>query len=342
MTYRNLKERAFTLVELLVVIAIIGVLVALLLPAVQAAREAARRMQCTNNLKQLALAEHNYHDKHQSFSRNEVDEATFWPGQWGWGGHTSVRGSFIVGILPFIEQEALYSACDTKGNVMLSKLGTNEYVFEKWIPTLTCPTSSMAGQYLKTTSDEATKIGDTHNHALTSYSNCIGNVAFDEPCRVLFDNNNLPGYQANSHGSDPTFKGRARYQPGIFGHVGWSASIPDIDDGTSNTIMLGEIYVTPNSNHYHPTGGWMHFNALWHTTVCPLNAGTRKYPGSCGCPLGETGGGGWACDLGYQSKHSGGANFAFADGTVRFLSSTIAYNTYQFLGTRNDKQSVSF
>jgi prepilin-type N-terminal cleavage/methylation domain-containing protein len=102
-THRNAcpgRRQAFTLVELLVVIAIIGILIALLLPAVQAAREAARRSQCTNNLKQMGLALHNYNDTHKSFPQNQH--------RWGIGVTTDRWFSGIIGMLPYVEQAPLY------------------------------------------------------------------------------------------------------------------------------------------------------------------------------------------------------------------------------------------
>jgi prepilin-type N-terminal cleavage/methylation domain-containing protein len=337
-------RKAFTLVELLVVIAIIGVLIAILLPAVQAAREAARRMSCSNNLKQLALATHNYHDKTKSFPTNEIGVNPGVTGYWNWGGNTYNRGSFLVGLLPFIEQQSLYESVDTKGNTMQSMIDTNTYVFEKWISTFCCPSSGMMGIYLAETQTTATKITEPtgtnppYNRALTSYSNCIGNVAFNNGCSTVLNYSSLIGYvSANNHGSDQL---RPRYLPGIINHIAWSASFSDVDDGTSNTILLGEIYVDKDNRHHHSRGGWMHPNALWHTTICGINIGTKKYPGVCGCPTLD-GAGGWACDLGYESKHAGGAMFATADASVHFISQTIDYTTFQYLGTRNDKQSVS-
>jgi prepilin-type N-terminal cleavage/methylation domain-containing protein len=343
---KNRTGNAFTLVELLVVIAIIGVLIALLLPAVQAAREAARRMSCSNNLKQLSLAAHNYHDKTKSFPQNEIGWVGFWPADsFNWGGMLYNRGSFLVGLLPFIEQQSLYEAVDLKGNTMQSMVDTNTYVFEKWISTFCCPSSGMMGNYLAETQTTATKITEPtgtdppYNRALTSYSNCIGNVAFNGGCSTVLNYASLVGHiSVNNHGSD--YVRPSAYLPGVINHLAWSASFSDIDDGTSNTILLGEIYVDKDNQHHHSRGGWMHPNALWHTTTCGINIGTKKYPGVCGCPTLD-GAGGWACDLGYESKHVGGAMFTTADASVHFISQTIDYTTFQYLGTRNDKQSVS-
>jgi prepilin-type N-terminal cleavage/methylation domain-containing protein/prepilin-type processing-associated H-X9-DG protein len=213
------KFRGFTLVELLVVIAIIGVLIALLLPAVQAAREAARRSQCTNNLKQLGIGIHNYHDTHNALPAicngtygPTPDRKTWWSG--------------FVGILPFIEQNSIYEEYRSKviggvdwHNEFYSTVTDNPTT--KNIMTFYCPSNGVTGS-------------KPANHtAGTNYRFCLG----DNPSG--WDGTGSPTATACRGGRSP------------FGNSQQNLNLSATTDGTSNTLMFGERCLVQGG---HPPG----------------------------------------------------------------------------------------
>ncbi len=313
----------FTLVELLVVIAIIGVLVALLLPAVQSTREAARRTQCVNNLKQLGLALHNYHGVNDRFPLGAVH---YQPYSWSRPSDEQ-RGSFLVYLLPYIEQRPLFDACDFTVNTdHYSRLGADgQLVHEMWIDTFLCPSEQheyLGGNPLYR------RLTGSQLRATSSYGASMGNQAFGA-CPFggnMFDTG--PAF----HGHDETGNAIS----GVFSHTAWAARIHDITDGTSNTIALGEI--RPRCS-WHARDGWMNTNSLWFATTCPINFPncpdeTGFVDGNCNAPHA------WSCDMGFKSLHPGGAQFAFADGGVRFLSEDVDYIAYQKMGDRRDGEVV--
>lgn len=321
---RCVRRHGFTLVELLVVIAIIGILIALLLPAVQAAREAARRSQCSNNLKQLGLAIHNYADVHKRFPLGNSHYTFEWTGTTP---SVNRHGSAILALLPFIEQQTLYTSCVFQGDTdFLSVLPGGQQVSTAWIDTLLCP-SGIGRAYNPRNGDSVT---GSQNRALSSYSPSQGNQYFSS-CN----------YHGNTYGTAPANHGDTidgNQISGVFGHMAWGARFSDITDGTSNTIAVGEI--RPECS-WHGSGGWMYFNSLWFATTCPINY--------CNCPNGPNyatcdckAPGGWVCDMGFKSRHPGGAQFALCDGSTRFLSETIDYEMYQRLGDRRDGRTVTY
>ena len=322
------KRRAFTLVELLVVIAIIGILIALLLPAVQAAREAARRSQCTNHLKQLGVALHNYHSTHKTFV--SLMQGTNNTGCDGTTGNRLWLSGFVM-LLPYMEQQALYEQW-TAGDANYPPWGPaqNPGCYSNWapahvqVPTLLCPSDggAGAGNTIGAPSDWA---GDTN------FVFCAGDNLARSVCLSRVATRGIFGAQ--------TFH-----------------KIADIKDGTSNTIAMSECVVSRQSN-----GRTIHGNYI--TDGCsgslaassPYAAALLVYKGPGNTILaGPTTGGrrgihygsGWfdvsgfntiltPNSIGYggsyangnvlppDSYHPGGVNALFADGSGHFISETI-------------------
>jgi prepilin-type N-terminal cleavage/methylation domain-containing protein len=345
-------RRAFTLIELLVVIAIIAILIALLLPAVQQAREAARRTQCKNNLHQLGLALHNYHDVYGQFpfTLANFDDPNSTAQVWS----DSSRGTYLVRLLPFIDQAPLFNALDftTVGtawncanpaikNACNFEAQRDSYPNGKLyrhyaIPGYLCPS-------------ESSPLIDGHS-AKTNYALSMGNQAMPSnwsgACN-LFPGNNF-GTGGAGHGNQGWNALMSSDTSGILARNYWAAKIRDITDGTSNTIAGGEI--RPQCGD-HSREGWMHFNATWIATTAPINypiACVREEPIQVGgttyqwdnVPQGCNHWQNWQTSQGFKSRHEGGAQFVLADGSARFISENIDYMTYQRLGDRRDGQVI--
>jgi len=202
---RNLgRQRGFTLVELLVVIAIIGVLVALLLPAVQQAREAARRMQCSNQLKQIGLALHNYHD-----TFNRLPYGSHHQNRWGWQPR----------MMAFMEMSNEFEMLDFS---VASWQGTNIDIIREVRPQFLCPSDPLS----ELVTEQENFAAPTWIISQSDYAACIG------------DYQNATGI-----GALPTFGnvyGTNTQVRGMIGRWGWAARFADVPDGLSNTIMVGE------------------------------------------------------------------------------------------------------
>jgi len=336
---RRLK-RAFTLIELLVVIAIIAILIGLLLPAVQKVREAAARMQCSNNLKQFGLAMHNYHDVKGFFPPG--GQCGPLPGQPGWptGDWGDDRGTWLVHSLPYIEQDNLLKRIEqlaggplettynSAGNARVRD-GT---VAAARIKTMRCPSDG-----------SITDSGGISNYVGSLGPQCaVGNCGYNP--NQVYCNQPAIGIPASpDHGNDWNSAGIR----GMFNRLGAKINMASVKDGLSNTIMIGE---TLPSTHDHMgwAGHWMHFNGgMSHvSTIVPLNfaAGQRwtspcdsGTPGTTGYIPGTQN---WNQSWGFRSSHSGGSNFVFADGSVKMLSSSINHTAFQLLGCRDDGQPI--
>ena len=331
MTKKWLFRAGFTLVELLVVIAIIGILIALLLPAVQAAREAARRSQCVNNLKQVGLAFHNYHDVHKTFPRwtyqlhfnnTGADGSNTW-----WTGFTA-----MTMILPFVEQGSIYDRIDWQ---VRPATDPNNLMFRSApISAYKCPSDSA---YL-----------DVNYPAYCNYHVCGGTCWINSALQ---------------------------YENGMFRRDRETA-IYQIRDGTTNTILASECTLgdgtgskfSPGDIVYRVTGrpaAWNPTQAdmdawgptcvagmtgsvmssvgyrYWEPTVSALSAFSAiappnwRYP-NCSDSQWSTG----YTFLGSRSRHPGGSNHSLGDASVRFISETIDYTTYQNLGARDDGNAI--
>ncbi len=349
-----MRRRGFTLIELLVVIAIISVLIALLLPAVQSAREAARRAQCVNNLKQIVLASHNYENQIGAFPPDSI-AAGNWAGTW-W--------SWASFILPQMEQTPIYNginfslSCCNPSNTTADLTLINSYL---------CPTDDSA----KLFSDRAYidvnlanfASGAMYTAAPINYVGSQGdmqnNTIFDylcaDPAQIAYKAAN-GGYASNGCTPPPsTGTGTAPFR-GIFGDCSNAASIKlaAITDGTSNTMMFGE-----NSPNLNSGLTWVSGNDIYATTILPMNWMTNLKNGQKDPATGEV------CSpaawnppastptaqvhcfnnqwyyQGFKSFHPGGANFGFCDGSVKFLKQTINVRTYMGLSTRAGGEVIS-
>ncbi len=314
----------FTLIELLVVIAIIGVLIALLLPAVQAAREAARRAQCTNNLKQLALATHNYID-----ANNCLPMGDFYGRNVNGGLIRQNFGQFVA-LLQYYEQGTLYNALNTSLQIYLAP---NSTVNGIGMSVLWCPSDgSVSGAYYPGKSGD----GWDDSPIPMRYSSYAGNSG--------------PYYYYP--GGSSTF-GLLNQNPGVFFHVGHPLGtnrspvrLAEITDGTSNTFLFGDHSYTRialgKSDPYGPswwTSGW--FSDTNASTLFPPNY-FKSYAAALMIPS-KFSNGDSNFENTFSSLHPGGCNFAFCDGSVHFIKDSVnSWNplTIQYNGNSSPYTSV--
>ncbi|MHC2067074.1 DUF1559 family PulG-like putative transporter [Bremerella sp. T1] len=342
------QKRGFTLVELLVVIAIIGVLIALLLPAVQQAREAARRMQCSNNMKQLGLGVHNFHDTFGLVpAGGAADQAPF-------GTHASGAAwgsSWMVFMLPFIEQNALFDRMNLGGG---SGWGTNAATNTAASQNVTidaylCPSSPL----------EKWAANPNSNGPIMAPSYAAISGAVDGL---------IPGYTESRVNTPSSATGCCSGGIASGGGVlipSGEQGLASITDGTSNTAIIGEIsdaLITANGSKHDYRNGYRHGWMIgWRSTLSPPKVGnggdlrtfnqvTIRYPinqkrrpgtgwpdapGNCGsdgiCDNAST-------NMPLISAHPGGVMTLLADGSVRFLPETMTLDMLARLVTRDDGQ----
>jgi prepilin-type N-terminal cleavage/methylation domain-containing protein/prepilin-type processing-associated H-X9-DG protein len=367
----NTIRSGFTLIELLVVIAIIAVLIALLLPAVQSAREAARRAQCTNNLKQIGIALHNYHTGVGTFPLGGTVAplsygGTTYSATWGtWSAHALMLG--------YLEQTPILNSCNFSWSVLGSAPYTGFYINSTAqltiINAFICPSDGMSP--IKPSGSYIMFSGETNNYFASL------------------------GTTTKYAGSFP-YNGTVPDTTGLFTQGGRSYGIQNVTDGSSNTIAFGESLVGDNSIEQVKfrdgpvvttasatgAGGIADVSTNYSGTIADLQAcavafanQTTARPGNSNlkgsrwgsdqggfslfntvippnstqysfawCRMGGSSNSSNASDGTYQgtsSNHPGGCNFLFADGSVHFLKSSISINTYWALGTKSNGEVIS-
>lgn len=314
---RPKNAAGFTLVELLVVIAIIGVMVGLLLPAVQAAREAARRMQCSNNLKQIALSMHNYHDTYQTFPYGHKLEVA---------GQTKRRDCWFQRILPFIEQGAYY---DAYNQVEATYGATAEYIHNlpeefigRPVAAFMCPSDASA--------PSRGGNGSTRGFKGTYGVNAGGGNPTTWNLETI---------------TEPINYDMTADAGGLFGRQ-TARGMKDAVDGTSNTVLVSEGISRGTIAAWGELGGYWggapHGSFGFSTGETPntsvpdrvYSCGTTTFP-KAPCENGNADGLGGRFNFA-RSYHPGGVQASLCDGSVRFISDSINRQTWRNLGNRND------
>jgi prepilin-type N-terminal cleavage/methylation domain-containing protein len=325
---------AFTLVELLVVIAIIGVLVALLLPAIQAAREAARRVQCQNQMRQIGIALQNYHDV-----KKQLPAGGFWDHKnypatpaihsgWDW----------LPKIFPYIELSGLHSQLDFElGPGDQTKVPKNLDTIKTEVPGLLCPSNPFRGEATDNEgfagtknprlqvgeADYAANVGDYRNQSGTGdgLDHTQDNDGDGFPDWPFEGNVWVPSYK-------PKFPTR-----GVINRFGWAAKFKEIPDGLSNTFAVGECI-----------GAWCLSQNLWtqswSTTAQPINHKNPYYSaGSQNVPTVDNPQ--WSDSIAFRSLHPGGAQFIMCDASVHFLSENIDHASYRAMASREGADLIA-
>jgi prepilin-type N-terminal cleavage/methylation domain-containing protein/prepilin-type processing-associated H-X9-DG protein len=345
------RPRGFTLVELLVVIAIIGILVALLLPAVQAAREAARRMSCSNNLHNIGLACINVHDtkKHLPYSisqwQEDIDRNGVWLSPPNQGKMLHANGGpgyngkgWIVDILPAMEETAMADAitqglkANTSDVFVISGPAAGQgmgypafrSMLERQISWLSCPSDASARP---STQQWYWSLSGKVTTATTSYKGVLGDSVITSKGNKGPMDTPFPGL-----GSTPDCHNTADCN-GLLWRATYFRPIPfrKITDGTSKTFMVGESVVEQD---YHSAAFFA--DGDWATCGNPLNYFIRPAEESNVKSAPN-----WQAARGFKSMHPGGVHFVMADGSVQFINEGIDHNLYRGLSTRNGGETAN-
>jgi prepilin-type N-terminal cleavage/methylation domain-containing protein len=306
-----MKRKGFTLIELLVVIAIIAILIGLLLPAVQKVREAAARMKCQNNLKQLGLGVHSYHDTYSRFVP---------------AGNIKIGISWHVGILPYIEQTALFNKVSQTAGNYINVVGKWDIPVNNRVATFLCPSQTEAEKMiLAPTPPHNVNLPEVINNQppyTTHYYGVAG------PAGV----NPLTAANYINEANDATH-GRMGKQ-GMFQRTD-TVKLESIIDGTSNTLMIGEMSwspgtITPSNIAGSRFRGWTRGCEDPVVTGSAVCAGIKTISNAINAYSNTL-----FNEMPFGSQHTGGTNFAMGDASVRFLNASININAYRAAASYN-------
>jgi prepilin-type N-terminal cleavage/methylation domain-containing protein/prepilin-type processing-associated H-X9-DG protein len=344
---RHTERQGFTLIELLVVIAIIAILIGLLLPAVQKVREAAARIQCSNNLHQIALACHNYHDAYQKLPPAVGKNGCCW-------------GTWMVPILPYMEQDNLY-----KGYVNFGGLdwtgpryngGVNAAVTSARLKPFTCPSDSQNAKGSTTEHNYVLNIGNTSFYQTSLPVGCSPGTAGCTPfLGAPFGYYNGAAIDSTGFGWDSTLPWGPGSPPGPggskapdvnAGQMGKQFTLTSISDGTSNTLMAAETIQGGNGDYRGFT--WWGGAAGFTTFLTPnsslpdvMTGGGCASPNDPRYPCTTTSTLSYPRMVAARSRHSGGGvNAAMCDGSVHFIRDSVSYPVWQALGSAQGGEPV--
>lgn len=300
---------AFTLIELLVVIAIMAVLLGLMLPAVQKIRESANRIKCQNNLKQLALAVHNYHDANQRFPHNGAKGIS--------GsdccGPNGPRWSWLARTLPFMELESLHKQANVSESSFLNANDSVLDAISRKIPLLLCPSDGGSGQRIDAADLEGILVGTTNYKGVSGSNWWDGDPRWHSSWPTGPFGSPVTGSQVGMLNGN-----------GIFFRADCNRTLTTagITDGLSNTYMIGEDVPSMNTHC-----AWAYANAA--TGTCGIGPNATQMNGN---PYDAED---WGNVYSFRSKHPNGLMFALADGSVRYVKKSISLATYRAMATIN-------
>jgi prepilin-type N-terminal cleavage/methylation domain-containing protein/prepilin-type processing-associated H-X9-DG protein len=323
MERRRISRSGFTLIELLVVIAIIAVLIGLLLPAVQKVREAANRMKCSNNLKQWGLAMHNYHDTY-----GKLPQFT---------SVTPTRHTWAPFVMPYLEQNNLVAGYDMKVHWYQAP---NLVMTQRPLPIFSCPSDRQGAMWLDQTNFPS---------ARGNYVVCYGNLVFGKNSAIGVGRG-IFGCSAIANAGGNLF-------------TPYQTQIGQISDGTSNTLLMSEVIVAKLDNNQNGAGRWQDGDFrghVWHDATssspshCPnifmtINGPNSSVPDNALCGRVANNDPLMPCTNGpstdrqnvARSRHAGGVNAVFGDGSVRFVSNNINLTAWRAMGTMDGGEVVN-